>query len=356
MIRTANIKKFIVSKKSTVQDILKVIDKNREGIALVVDDKSRLLGTITDGDVRRFILKNPDIHTKCEKIMNRSYEYTKKDSFEEIKRLMQENRIRHIPLIGKDRKLIRLFISDTIYEPQQGIVAVIMAGGEGRRLKEITPKTPKPLVEIGQKPILEEIITDLKAHNIRQIYIILNYKAKTIQRHFGDGSNFGVNVKYIIEKKKLGTAGALSLLPKEGLPETILVINSDLLTNANFKSLISFYHDRHFFMCIAAKEYVFDIPFGVFDMSNGYLIGIKEKPSQRFFCNAGIYVLNREIIKFVPKNKKFDMTDLIKIVTHRSLPVGAFPLFEYWIDIGNVDDYRRAKKEYNTVFKKRAYE
>jgi dTDP-glucose pyrophosphorylase len=356
MIKTADIKRFVVKSNSSIREVLRVIDNTKEGIALVVDGKSRLLGTITDGDIRRFILKDGDINTRCSQLMNKTFSYINEDSLDSAERLMREHRIRHIPLLNKQRKLIKLYISDIIYEPHKQVAAVIMAGGKGSRLSEVTKGIPKPLMKINGKPILEEIITALKKHKITQIYISLNYKAQLIRNYFGNGSKFGVNIKYLIEKRKLGTAGALSLLPKDDLSETLLVVNGDVLTATNLQSIIDFHRNHRLLMCVAAKEYNLEIPFGVFDITNGYLVGIKEKPSQRFFCNAGIYVLSREIIKFIPKNKLFNMTDLVKVMLHRSLPIEAFPLYEYWIDIGNAEDYRKAKREYQKMFKRRIYE
>ncbi|OQA89338.1 MAG: D-glycero-alpha-D-manno-heptose 1-phosphate guanylyltransferase [Elusimicrobia bacterium ADurb.Bin231] len=356
MLRIDNIKKYITAKESTLKEVVKVIDSNREGIAFVVEKNNKLIGTITDGDVRRFILKNGDINTRCNVVMNRRYLYIRKDSPEEALRLIQTNRIRHIPLVGNGRKLQKIFVSDTLYDQHNKVIAVIMAGGEGKRLRKVSRHTPKPLVKIEEKPILEDVITGLRKHNIKDIYLAIRYKANTIKSHFKKNSNLGVNIKYLEEKKKLGTAGALSLLPKDEIPDTIVVVNADVLTSTNYTSLIDFYRNHHLLLCAASKEYVFDIPYGVFDVCNGYLTGITEKPSRRFLCNAGIYVLNKEVLKLIPKHKHFNMTDLIKAATHRSLPVGVFPLYEYWIDIGNAADLYRAKSEYNVIFKRKEYE
>jgi len=356
MIRAEKIRKFIARKGSTVRDVLRVIDQNKEGIALVVDKNLRLLGTITDGDVRRFVLKNGDLDSKCESVMNRTYVYTRKDSLEEVDRLIGQTRVRHVPLLGTGKKLIKVFVSDAIGDSRQQVIAVVMAGGEGKRLKEVSRNVPKPLVKIERRSVLEDVIVGLREHNIKDIYLAVRYKAEAIKEHIEDGSRLGVTLKYLEEKKKLGTAGALSLLPEDETPKTVLVINADVLTATNYTSLIEFHHDHHLLMCIASKEYVFDVPYGVFDVSNGYLTGITEKPSLRFFCNAGIYVLDREILRLIPKNKEFDMTDLMSLLIHKSLPVGVFPLYEYWIDIGNAADLSRARSEYGTLFKKREYE
>ncbi|UCC95522.1 MAG: NTP transferase domain-containing protein [Candidatus Omnitrophota bacterium] len=356
MIRAEDLKKFIVSKKASIRDALKTIDANKEGIALIVDEKKRLLGTITDGDIRRFILKNGDIDAKCAKVMNTSFVHTKKDSPQDIKQLMAEYRIRHIPVLGKHKELLQFIVSDTLYDAHREIVAVVMAGGEGRRIQDISKGIPKPLLKIKGKPILEEVILQLKEHHIHTIYLALNYKASAFKEYFRDGSQLGVNLHYLTEKKKLGTAGPLSLLPKDLKSETLLVINGDVLTSTNLRSLIRFYEEHHLLMCVAAKEYVFDIPFGVFNVSQGYLMGIEEKPSQKFFCNAGMYVVNRRVLKFIPKDRQFDMTDLIQILIHKSLPIGVFPLYEHWVDIGNINDYRQAQDAYDKLFKSRSYD
>jgi dTDP-glucose pyrophosphorylase len=356
MIRAEKVKKYIANKGSTIKEVLRVIDQNKGGVALVVDENLKLLGIITDGDVRRFILRHGDLDSKCETVMNRAYVYTRKDSLEEVERLMGETNVRHVPLLGKGKKLIKVFVSDMISDLRQRVIAVVMAGGEGKRLKEVSRNVPKPLVKIERRTVLEDVIVGLRDHNVKDIYLSVGYKAQAIKDHIEDGSRLGVTLKYVEEKKKLGTAGALSLLREDEIPKTILVINADVLTATNYTSLIDFYHKHHLLMCIASKEYIFDVPYGVFDVCNGYLTGIKEKPSLRFFCNAGIYVLDREILRLIPKNKKFDMTDLMKLLLHKSLPIGAFPLYEYWIDIGNAADLSRAKSEYNALFKKREYE
>ena len=355
MIRAEKFEKFIAKKGSAVKEVLRVIDRNKEGVALVVNSNLKLLGVITDGDVRRFILKQGDLDSKCETVMSHSYVYTRKDSLEEVERLMGETGVRHVPLLGKGNKLIKVFVSDVISDLSQRVVAVIMAGGEGKRLREVSRDVPKPLVKIERRTVLEDVIVGLRDHNVRDIYLSVGYKAQVIKDHIEDGSRLGVTLKYLEERKKLGTAGALSLLREDEIPKTILVINADVLTATNYTSLIDFYRKHHLLMCIASKEYVFDVPYGVFDVCNGYLTGIKEKPSLRFFCNAGIYVLDREILRLIPKNQKYDMTDLMKLLIHKSLPIGAFPLYEYWIDIGNAADLSKAKSDYKT-FKKRKYE
>ncbi|MCX6666569.1 MAG: nucleotidyltransferase family protein [Euryarchaeota archaeon] len=349
-----DITKFIANKNSSVKEVLKVIDKNKQGVAFIVDSSLKLLGTITDGDVRRFILKGGDVNVNCEKVMNTSYHFVTRENLEDIDQIILDYGIRHIPLLKKGKLLERIFISDVTNDSD--VIAVIMAGGEGKRLKEVTGGTPKPLIKIKDKTIIEECLLNLKKYHIKQVYLSLNYKADFIKNYFKNESKLGMDLKYITEQKKLGTAGALSLLPKDLQFDTVLVINADILTSTNIESLIRYHKEHHLLMSIAAKEYTVDIPFGVFDVNNGYLTGLQEKPLQKFLCNAGIYVLDKEVLKYIQKNINFDMTDLIKKLIQKSLPIGVFPLFEYWIDIGNLNDYSRAKKEYDTMFRRTNYE
>lgn len=354
IIKPDDIKKYKVHDDVSIKKVLRKIDKNKQGVAFVVDDNDALLGTITDGDVRRYILKGGDLDVDCAIVMNKSYASVESFNNDEIIHLMAEHGIKHVPLLTGKKKLEKIFKAEEIND--SNVVAVIMAGGEGKRLKEVTGDTPKPLTKIKEKTMIEENLANLKEYNIDQVYLTLNYRAEDFKNRFKDGSDFGIDLKYIVEDKKLGTAGALSLLPKDLHADTILVMNADVLTSTNFNSLINYYNEHHLLMCIAAKEYTLDVPFGIFEVNNGYLTGIKEKPTQKFLCNAGIYVLNKEVLKYIPKGKYFDMTDLIKTLVSKSLPIGAFPLIEYWIDIGNINDFNTAKKEYDTVFKRKNYE
>jgi len=356
MIREINIKQFKISKTETIKDALRNIEANKEGIVLVVDAVGRLVGTITDGDIRRYILHDGDIHTKCGAVMNKKFISVNTDDMSIVQELMMVHRIRHIPVVAKNKKLLKLYVSDKIYEHEKGVCAVIMAGGEGKRLEGLTKETPKPMIPVNGKPILEEIILCLKRHNILDISIALNYKASAIKRYFGTGKKLGVSIHYIEEKKKLGTAGALSLLPRNQAMNTYVVLNADILTSINFKRFLEFYREHSFDMCVAAKEYIIDIPYGIFEARNEILVDIKEKPQQKVFCNAGMYILNNNVLKLIPKNKRCDMTDVIKIAKKKKLPVGMFPIFEYWLDIGNVRDYETAQKEYETHFRRKIYE
>ena len=341
-----DINQFCLKEPATVRECMAVIDKNKQGIALIVDAQGRLTGTITDGDIRRFILAGHSIDNSVASVM-----WTKPltaplgTSEKELKELMNKHLVRNIPIIdtnGCPSKIINL--RDIVSEEDVCQFAVIMAGGKGKRLKPITENMPKPMIKVGNKPILENIINYLKESGIVNIYISLNYKADIIENYFEDGSEYGVKISYLKEGKELGTAGALTLLPE--IPSSpLLVINGDVVTKTNFLRLIEFHKQRRCVMTVAATQYTLNIPFGVLNTSGHYLLGIEEKPEQRFLCNAGIYMLNPEALPLIPEDTEFDMTDLIKELVRKGLPVTTFPIHESWVDIGHMDDLRKAQND-----------
>ena len=341
-----DINQFCLKESATVRECMGVIDKNKQGIALIVNTQGRLIGTVTDGDIRRFILAGHSIDKSVASVM-----WTKPltaplgTSEKELKELMNKHLVSNIPILdsnGCPFKIINL--RDIVSEEVVCQYAVIMAGGKGKRLKPITKNIPKPMIKVGNKPILENIINYLKESAIVNIYISLNYKADIIENYFKDGSEYGVNITYLKEDKELGTAGALTLLPE--IPSSpLLVINGDVITKTNFLRLIEFHKQHRCVMTVAATQYKLNIPFGVLNTSGHYLLGIEEKPEQRFLCNAGIYMLNPEALPLIPGDTEFDMTDLIIELVRKGLPVTTFPIHESWVDIGHTDDLRKAQND-----------
>lgn len=347
MIKDKNIKRICLKKSATVRECIGVIDNNKQGIALIVDTQGRLKGTVTDGDIRRFILAGRSIDESVSLVMWTKPLTVPLDTPEkEIKELMNKHLVRHILIvdsIGCPHKIVNL--RDIVSKESVSQYAVIMAGGKGERLRPITENIPKPMIKLADnKPILESIINDLKENNVVNIYISVNYKTDIIEGYFKDGSAFGVNITYLKEDKKLGTAGALTLLP-ETPSSPILVINGDVLTKTNFLQFIEFHKQHRCVMTVAAAQYMLNIPYGVLNISSHYLIGIEEKPEQRFLCNAGIYMLNSEALSLIPRDSEFDMTDLIKELIRKGLPVTTFPIHEYWVDIGQMDDLKKVQKD-----------
>ena len=347
-----DISDYYVSPDTTIHRVIEVIDKNKDGIALVVDECGQLVGTVTDGDIRRFMLANRSFDEPCANIMwTKPITALTGSSMDMLRSVMNKHRIRNIPLIDESKRptcMVRLHDLMIHEEPRQA--AVIMAGGEGRRLRPLTEDIPKPMVRLGDHPILENIIVNMAKFGITNLYITVNYHAEVIEDYFQDGANYGVNITYLREEKKLGTAGALSLLP-EISSEPILVMNGDVVTNINFANFLDFHRRHRCVMCVAATQYHINIPYGVLNLAGHFVLGVEEKPSQCVLCNAGIYMINSELLRFIPSGKAYDMTDLLGDVVREGLPITAFPIHEYWIDIGQEENLRKAREDFRNGLK-----
>lgn len=344
------LKPYIVGPKNRVREVMEVIDKNREGIALVTDDGGRLVGTITDGDLRRFMIANRSLDEPCTNVMwinpCTSPVGTPNDS---LLSLMNQHSIRSLPLLDGEGLLADIVhIRHLLSKGDQGLVAVIMAGGDGKRLRPLTRKMPKPMVKVGDRPILENILLSLAQYGITNIYLTVNYQARMIEDYFEDGSRHGVEITYLREKSKMGTAGGLSLMAKPPI-EPLIVMNGDVVTNVNFTRILDFHRQHRAVMSVAACEYHINVPYGVLNLAGHYVLGINEKPSNQFLCNAGIYVINPELIRLIPPDRPYNMTDLIQDVVRQGLPVTAFPIREYWIDIGQKENLQKARVDFQST-------
>jgi dTDP-glucose pyrophosphorylase len=346
-----NWQKTLVTSTARIRKVIETIGASEAQIALVADTKGRLLGTITDGDVRRGILKGVQMNDPAEKVMNRKPVTAPEaaDSatvLEKMKRMM----IHQIPLVNARGYLTGLQILDELLriEDRDNWV-VLMAGGLGKRLMPLTQNTPKPLLELGDRPILETILTNFIEEGFKRFFLAVHYRDDMIRNHFGDGSRWGVRIEYIKEEKQLGTAGALGLLPFRPT-SPLIVMNADLLTKISFPQLLDFHRSSGAEATMGVREYDFQVPFGVVTTVKNRITAIDEKPIQRFFVNAGIYVLEPEAIKLIPKNSHLDMTALFDRMIAKKKPVSAFPIHEYWLDIGRMDDWRRAHSDFSRVF------
>jgi len=344
-------KKVLIQPELTIQNTIQIIDDNSMQIAIVVDKRGRLLGTVTDGDVRRGILRGVRLEESVAKIMNQNPTKVKSgNSNHEQLTLMKQKQIRHLPIVDHENRVVDIQLLDSVEKVnQKQNWVLIMAGGLGTRLRPLTDEHPKPLLKVGDRPILETIINYLSGYGFHKFYLSVNYKAEMIKEYFGDGGRFGVEIRYIEEKKRMGTAGALSLL-SEIPTDPILVMNSDLLTTLNFEKLLLFHLKNRTIATMSVHQYDIQIPFGVVEVENNRLIEITEKPSQQFFINAGIYMLDPAILKFVPKDSFYDMTTLLKDLLKQSYSIAVFPIREYWLDIGRLDDLKRANQDYPEVF------
>jgi dTDP-glucose pyrophosphorylase len=340
------IRQFCVQQSATVRRCMEVINATKIGIALVVNKAGRLVGTVTDGDIRRFLLSGNTMEEKISRVMWTHPVTAPLESPEtDLKRLMKAHSIKQLPLVdagGRPKRIVTL--KDLVLDGDDKCVAVIMAGGEGQRLRPITKNIPKPMVKVGGEPILGTIVRRLVAAGIKKLYISLNYKGHVIEDHFQDGARFGAEIAYLRENKKLGTAGALSLMP-EVPPVPVLTVNGDILTQVDYSAFLSFHEERRCVMTVGSVEYRFHIPYGVLNLAGHYLLGIEEKPEQKVMCNAGIYLINPELMTIIRRDVVFNMTDLILEAIRRGLPVATFPIFEYWVDVGQREDLKRARAE-----------
>ena len=344
-----------LSISSTLYDAIKSIEATDKRLAVVLSSDKSVIGTLTDGDIRRYILSNNSLEDKVSNAMNSNPVIAKVNSSDsELRKILVKNNIRSVPLVNHKNKYIRilheneLLDDDTKSFKENFSTAVIMAGGEGRRLRPLTKDMPKPMVDINGIPLLERQIRKLSKMGINNIYISINYLGNVIQEYFNDGKKFGTNITYLKEIKKLGTAGALALLPDFDQEQTILVMNGDILTTSDFINLFHFHKDQGSSITMSAIDYHIDIPFGVIKQNSSKVESIEEKPSQHFFCNAGIYALTSKILKKIPSNNFFNMTDLIDKCLQEEDVVSVFPVYEYWSDIGTVEDLNKARKIYKS--------
>lgn len=344
---------------SSIRATIECIERNEKQIALVVDDDGRLIDTITDGDIRRAILAGIDLGTPVRVLRER-----KAGSFHsrpvtaplgtdpaELLHLMEERCVRQVPLLDEQDRVAGLVtLRELLKSDSLPLQAVVMAGGFGKRLRPLTEDTPKAMLNVGDRPLLESIIGRLRDSGIRHVNVSTHYMSQRIAEHFGDGRDFGVEITYVKEDQPLGTAGALGLLKASNEP--ILVINGDILTQVDFRSMLEFHLDHDADMTVGVKTYEHQIPYGVVESKGVVLQRIIEKPLIRKFVSAGIYLLNPETCSKIPPGKSFDMTELIERLSAGNSRVICFPVREYWMDIGQVEDYEKAQEEYTKVFKK----
>lgn len=336
-----------INENSNIGQALKMIDKSAMQIVVVVDKKSRLIGTITDGDIRRGLLKNMDINSSIKSIITRKPVFAKiTDKIQKLLDLANSKKIRQIPLIDKKGIVKKIFSIDDVkskYYSQKPNKVYLMAGGIGSRLRPLTNQIPKPMLPIGKKPLLHLIIQNLAKHGFKDIVICVNYKSDLIINYFKDGRKFGVSIKYIHEKKKMGTAGSLSLI-KQKPKEAFFVMNADLMTTIKFEKILEYHKKYKSKATMCVQQHNFVSPYGEVRLNNEKILSIVEKPKFNFFSNAGIYLLEPECLELVP-NKFFDMPSLFNKIIKKKQKAICFPLGEYWLDIGLMKDYKKANND-----------
>ena len=346
-----NIEDIIVKESTSILEVLQIIDKSSKQLAIVVNENKKLLGTISDGDIRRALLNNISLNEPVKNIYFKTPTVASiNNSKEEIINICRTKKIHQIPIVDNQGNLIGLETLDELISRDTKLNRVVlMVGGLGTRLRPLTENTPKPMLKVGNKPILQTIVEKFAEYGYLNITMCVNYKSQIIQDYFGDGNKFGVNIEYILEEQRMGTAGALSLL-KEKPTEPFFVMNGDLLTNINFEHLHNFHISNNSAATMCVREYDFQVPYGVVNIADSKILSIEEKPIHKFFVSAGIYMLNSEVLKYIPENEFYDMPTLFQKIISEKQNTISFPLREYWLDIGRLDEYEKANNEYNEVF------
>jgi len=341
-------KLYCILPSATMREASACIDGNAAKIALVVDACGRLLDTLTDGDIRRAILAGLELSTPVSRLHEGKLHRLRPPVTASVgadkvslSLLMRDSRVRQIPLLNANGQVVDIITaSDLEKAVALPVHAVIMAGGFGVRLRPLTDDLPKPMLPVGDRPLLEDIIERLHQSGIRRITILTHYKPAVITDHFGDGRAFGVNIDYVQEETPLGTAGALNLLKTGNDP--LLVLNGDILTRTDFTSLFDFHREHSADITVGVREYDFRVPYGVVETNGANVTAITEKPVIRNFVNAGIYLLATGIRDHIPQGMCYDMPTLINDHVRAGKTVVSFPVHEYWLDIGHMDDYRKA--------------
>jgi dTDP-glucose pyrophosphorylase len=345
-----NWRSAILNGDQTIRQAMEAIDRSALQIALVVGENDRLLGTVTDGDIRRGLLHGLNLDSPASQVMNTKPKVARQGmSRVEFIELLRRHSLHHLPLVDGNGRLVGLESDVELYEgAEKDNWVVLMAGGLGQRLRPLTDDTPKPLLPVGDRPLLEIIISRFTAQGFRKFFISVNYRAELVEAHFGDGSRFGAEIRYLREDQPLGTGGAVGLLPERpNLP--FVVMNGDLLTTINFETLVDFHRQHGAEMTLCVRPYSHQIPYGVAEIKGGEVVSIVEKPSHECFISGGIYVLSPMVFDHLQPLRRVDMPELMRELIDAKQRVTAFPVTEYWIDIGRIEDLERARQEIDLV-------
>ncbi len=347
-----NISAISLPRSATIGEAIACIDRSgRASLALIVDAEQRLINTLTDGDVRRGILAGYALGDSIEGLLDIKTRMPHAvpvtaaagTSGRDLLALMQGANVRQVPLLDNNRRVVDVaLLRDLLPQTLAAVEAIVMAGGEGLRLRPLTDQLPKPMLPVGGKPLMELIVDKLRTVGVRKINITTHYRPEAIVDHFGDGSAFGVDISYVNENTPLGTGGALGLLPR--LQGPMLVMNGDILSDIDIEAFYQYHQDQRADMTVAVRRYELQVPYGVVECENTRILGIKEKPNLGFFVNAGIYLIEPSVQPYLPAAREFQMTDVIEKLVANDRRVEAYPIREYWVDIGRHADYEQAQQ------------
>ena len=342
-----NLVDYLVRPDASLREVIEIIDRGAAQIALVADAESKLLGVITDGDIRRAMLRNESFVSLAESIMFCGFRSLPSTATEEdALSLMRRETLHQIPALDEQGRVVRLFLLEELIKPKRRAnPVVIMAGGEGKRLRPLTQDCPKPMLPVGGKPLLEIILEQCIDAGFQHFYLSVNYLKNQIQDHFGDGSRWHVRIDYLEETQPLGTGGALSLLPQKPT-EPLLVLNGDVLTRVDYGRLLRFHDEHQATATLCVREHKTQIPYGVVRMDDLHVLTLEEKPVLSHYVNAGIYLLDPALLDLVPQDCFFDMPKLLEKAMQHQHRVSAFPIYEYWLDVGHPETLERAHGEW----------
>jgi len=337
-------KKLLIPPDASFEEAIRALDTGGMRIALVAGGDGRLLGTVTDGDVRRALLQHTPFSEPVSRIMNRTPRTVPIGTpREDVVAIMHAHSLLQVPIVDAGFRVVGL---ETLIEAGQRLDnwVFLVAGGFGKRLRPLTDDLPKPMLPVGGKPILETILDSFLRCGFHRFCIAIHYKAEVIKAHFGTGERWNATIRYIEEDEPLGTAGALSLLPDTGgLP--VMVMNGDLLTRVNFRDLLRFHEQHGAAATMAGRHHHYQVPFGVIDAEGAQVRRVVEKPIQSWLVNAGIYVISAEVVRRIERGQPLDMPDLLDALVRRGEKVCFFPIHEYWLDIGQMSDFERAHRD-----------
>lgn len=345
-------KNALVRQSQTVREAIQIIDRAGLRAAFVIDEDWRLLGMVTDGDIRRGLLREVAMDQPVALVMN-AHPLTcplERATPEHVRVLLEQKQLLHMPVVDQGR-LVDVIVADALAgKPRYENPVFLMAGGFGTRLRPLTNDCPKPMLKVGEKPILQIIMESFIEAGFYRFYMSTHYLPEVIHNHFGDGSAWGVQIEYVHEAEPLGTGGALGLLPDSVGDEPLIMMNGDLLTRINFEQLLKFHQEHDAVATLCLREFEMQVPYGVLDIQDSCLVGMREKPTYRFNVNAGIYVVEASVRRQVQKGERLDMPTLLERQLAHGRTVAAFPIHEYWLDIGRVHDFERAQQDVTRYF------
>jgi len=337
---------------ATIRDAMRTLDKGSLRIVLVCDGEKRLLGTVTDGDTRRALLADANMQDPVTRVMNNNpIRVNSSISREQRLKLMRQHDVTAIPIVDGTNRIVSLETLHQAMQPERKENPVfIMAGGFGTRLKPLTDHCPKPMLRVGDKPMLEHLIDQFISYGFFNFYISTHYLPNIIRDHFGDGGDWNVSIQYVHEDSPLGTGGALGLLPKN-LPDLpLIMMNGDVLTKLNYANLLRHHESEGFDATVCVREDEHAVPFGVIETEDQLIVNMVEKPTYRYKINTGIYVLNPAIVSSVDASECIDMPTLLEKHGLNHKRIGTFISYDYWLDIGQMKDYQKAQRDINLYF------